>query len=80
MNLNFLESRYCYEIEGEIALRRHRDGSARVIPVVLRACDWTVTPFGELQALPRDGAPITQWPNMDQVSLDIARNIIDSIS
>jgi hypothetical protein len=76
---HFLASRYCYEIEGEIALRRHREGTARVIPVVLRACDWTVTPFGELQGLPRDGIPITQWPDRDQASLDVARGIMDSI-
>lgn len=79
MSPHFLASRYCYEIEGEIALRRHREGTARVIPVVLRACDWTVTPFGELQALPRDGIPITQWPDRDQASLDVARGIMDSI-
>jgi hypothetical protein len=79
MSPHFLASRYCYEIEGQIALRRHRDGTARVIPVVLRACDWTITPFGELQALPRDGRPITQWPDRDQASLDIARGIMESI-
>ncbi len=79
MSPDFLASRYCYEVEGEIALRRHRDGTARVIPVVLRACDWNVTPFGELQGLPEDGIPITQWPDRDQASLDIARGIMDSI-
>ncbi len=79
MSPHFLASRYCYQIEGEIALRRHREGTARVIPVVLRACDWKVTPFGELQALPRDGIPITQWPDRDQASLDVARGIMDSI-
>jgi hypothetical protein len=80
MSPHFLASRYCYEIEGEVALRRHREGTARVIPVVLRACDWTVTPFGELQGLPRDGIPITQWPDRDQASLDVARGIMDSIT
>lgn len=79
MSPHFLASRYCYETEGQVALRRHRDGTARVIPVVLRACDWTITPFGELQALPRDGKPFTQWPDRDQASLDIARGILESI-
>lgn len=79
MSPHFLESRYCYEVEGQIALRRHRQGSARVIPVVLRPCDWTIAPFGELQGLPRDGIPITQWPDIDQASLDVARGIMESI-
>lgn len=79
MSPDFIASRYCYEIEGDIALRRHREGTAKVIPVVLRACDWTITPFGELQGLPQDGKPITQWSDKDQVSLDVARGIMDSI-
>jgi len=80
MSPNFLASRYCYEVEGEIALRRHREGSAIVIPIVLRACDWTITPFGGLQGLPKNGTPITQWPDRDQASLDVARGIMESIS
>ena len=79
MSQHFLASRYCYEIEGQIALRRRREGTARVIPVILRACDWTVTLFGELQGLPRDGVPLTQWDDRDQASLEIARGIMDSI-
>lgn len=79
MSPDFLASRYCYEVEGRIALRRHRDGTAKVIPVVLRACDWTASPFGEILGLPRDGVPITQWPDRDQASLDVARGIMDSI-
>ena len=79
MSPHFLASRYCYEIEGQIALHRHRLRTARVIPVILRACDWTVTPFGELQGLPRDGLPLTQWDDRDQASLEIARGIMDSI-
>lgn len=79
MSPHFLASRYCYEIEGQIALDRHRLRTARVIPVILRACDWTVTPFGQLQGLPRDGLPLTQWDDRDQASLEIARSIMDSI-
>lgn len=80
MSPDFLASRYCYEVEGEIALRRNTEDSARVIPIVLRACDWTATPFGELQALPKDGIPFTQWPDRDQASLDIAQGIMSTIS
>lgn len=79
MSPNFLASRYCFEVEGQVALRRHRDRSARVIPVILRACDWKVTPFAELQALPQDGVPFTRWPDSDQASLDIARGIMATV-
>ena len=79
MSPHFLDSRYCYEVEGQIALRRHREGSACVIPVILRPCDWTATEFGALQALPRDGVPISQCLDQDQASLDVAMGVMDSI-
>lgn len=79
MSPHFIESRYCYEVEGDVALRRHRDGSARVIPIILRPCDWQQTPFGELQALPTDGRPVSLWPDRDEVCLLTARGVMDAI-
>lgn len=56
---NFMHSDYCYGIEMRRALERHEAGEARVIPIILRPVDWKETPIGELQALPRDGKPLT---------------------
>src|ERR1035437_4308635 len=53
------------------ALERHTRGEARVIPVILRPCDWHDLPFGELLATPTDGRPITMWPNLDQAFLEV---------
>jgi TIR domain len=53
MSPHFIESRYCYGVEGKVALRRHEAGEARVVPIVLRPCTWEATPFGALQALLR---------------------------
>ena len=41
----------------------------------LRAVDWQSAPFGKLQALPKDGRPVTSWNNQDEAFLDIARGI-----
>ena len=49
---DFLASDYCYEKEMTRALERHKSGEARVIPVILRPCDWHDAPFGKLQAVP----------------------------
>ena len=57
------------------ALERHEAGAARVIPVILRPCDWQSAPFGKLQALPRDGKPVTTWTNRDEAFTDVARGI-----
>jgi hypothetical protein len=56
-------------------MARHRAGEARVIPIILRGADWQSAPFATLQALPKDGHPVTSWPNPDEAFLDVARGI-----
>jgi hypothetical protein len=75
----FIESKYCYNIEMEEALRRHRRKNAVVIPIILRPCAWQKSPIGSLQALPKDGKPITQWSDRDQVCLDVANSVMDIV-
>lgn len=72
---NFLASDYCYKIEKGRALERHRHGTARLISVILRPCDWTHTDLAQFLVTPRDGKPITQWPNRDEAFLDVTRQI-----
>ncbi|WP_157980978.1 toll/interleukin-1 receptor domain-containing protein [Idiomarina tyrosinivorans] len=76
---HFIDSRYCYEIEGQEALKRSASGEAVVIPVILRPCAWTASPYGELQALPTDGKPISTWDNIDIASLEVAESIFEKI-
>jgi hypothetical protein len=73
---HFIESKYCYEIEGKTALRRHKAGTARVIPVILRPCPWNEAPFSKLEALPRDGKPISRWSDRDEACLDVASGVM----
>ncbi len=75
MSPHFIESKYCYEIEGKEALSRHLSGEAVVIPVILRPCAWSASPFGKLQALPKDAKAISTWDNIDEASLDVAQNV-----
>lgn len=83
VSANFLNSTYCYSIEMERALERHRAGEARVIPVIVKPCDWESTPLGGLLATPRDGKAITTWPNFDEAFTDVAkqiRKVVDEIN
>jgi hypothetical protein len=73
---HFIDSRYCYEIEGQVALRRLQAGEAKVIPVILRPCAWQETPFGELQALPTDAKPVSQWSDRDEACLNVALGVM----
>ncbi|XXT22297.1 SUMF1/EgtB/PvdO family nonheme iron enzyme [Sorangium sp. So ce429] len=71
----FLASDSCYEQELDAALERHRRGAARVVPVVVRACDWEGTALAKLEALPRDGGAVTSWDNPDEAWRDVVRGI-----
>src|SRR5690348_17623516 len=55
VSADFLASEYCFDVEMKRALERHDRGQARVVPVILRPCDWQHSPFAKLQALPRNG-------------------------
>jgi Protein kinase domain/TIR domain len=74
---DFIASDYCYSIEMQQALDRHKLGEACVIPVILRPVYWKGTPFGKLQALPIDGKPITapNWGNIDEAFYSVAEGI-----
>ena len=76
---DFLASDYCYHREMTRALERHKEGSARVIPVILRPVDWQATPFAGLQVLPKDGKPVTKWGNRDDAFMDIASGIRQAV-
>lgn len=75
VSANFIASEYCFATEMKRAMERHKAGEARVIPVILRACDWHSAPFGKLNAVPTDGRPVTSWPNQDEAFADIAKSI-----
>lgn len=72
---DFLNSDYCYKREMRRAMERHEKKEARVIPVIIRPCDWHDLPFGKLLCAPTDGKPVTLWPDRDQAFLDVVRAI-----
>ena len=65
VSADFLSSDFCFEQELMAAMTRHDAGRARVVPIIVRPCAWQDSPFAHLQALPRDGLPITQHANHD---------------
>jgi hypothetical protein len=75
MSPSFLASDPCYAREMTRALERHEANSARVIPVIVRPCEWKETSVQRLQALPKEGKAVTQWPNLDEAFLDITQGI-----
>jgi outer membrane protein assembly factor BamB len=74
---DFIDSDYCYNIEMKRALERNDRGEATVIPVILRHVYWQGKPLGQLQALPKDGIPITDpnWDNLDVAFCNVTEGI-----
>lgn len=75
VSADFLHSNYCYDVEMQRAIERHKAGEARVIPIILKPCDWQHPPLNDLQALPKDAKPVTKWKDRDEAFTDVARGI-----
>jgi hypothetical protein len=75
ISANFLSSDYCYDVEMARALEKQKEGSAAVIPVILKPCDWGGSQFGQLLATPTDGKPVTMFGNQDEAFTIIAKEI-----
>jgi hypothetical protein len=76
----FIASEYCYSREMQRALERHENGEARVIPVILRHCEWDQTPLKGLRGTPRDNKPIMAWPDRDEAFNYVARDIRNALA
>ena len=70
VSANFISSDYCHDVEMKYAMEQHEKGSLRVVPVIVSACDWKTTQFGNLLAVPTDGKPITSWENLNDALFD----------
>ncbi|MCS5693651.1 toll/interleukin-1 receptor domain-containing protein [Cyanobium sp. FGCU-6] len=73
---DFIASDYCFGREMAVALERHQRGEAKVVPILLRPCDWTTAPFAHCQAFPRDNRPVSTHPaGADAALSEVAREL-----
>lgn len=75
VSTDFLVSPYCFEKEMKMALERHKNKSAVVIPVILRRCDWLKSELKDLVAVPKDGKPIKSWNDPDEAYFEVKQEI-----
>jgi hypothetical protein len=75
---DFLASEYCYNLEMATALDLYNRSMCLVIRIFLRHVNIELTPFCKLQGLPRDGRPVSSWPNEDEPLANIAKEIRNS--
>ncbi|NUO02794.1 MAG: toll/interleukin-1 receptor domain-containing protein [Saprospiraceae bacterium] len=75
LSSGFMATQYIWEVDVKTAMERRAQGQVRVIPVVLRACDWQSTVFGQIQVLPKNGMPVFKWADRDEAWLDVVQGI-----
>jgi WD40 repeat protein len=72
---DFMSSEYCYSTEMARAIERQEQGSAHVIPILLRSTFWYNAPFAKLQMLPTNTKPVKSWSNRDDAFNHITEHI-----
>jgi hypothetical protein len=75
VSIDFINSKYCYDIELDKALELHDQKKAVVIPIILRSCMWKHTPFAKIQALPKEAKAVSSWDDRDEALASIAESI-----
>jgi hypothetical protein len=71
---DYLATEYVWK-EIAIALERHEQGKAVVVPIIVRPCAWKDAPFARFNALPEKGNPITKWDNPDDAWTTVVEQI-----
>lgn len=80
ISADFIASDYCYDIEMKLAMERHQQREAQVIPIIVRSVDWKGTLFSKLQCLPTDGKAVTQWGDRDTAWLNVETGLKEAIA
>lgn len=75
ISVDFLNSDYCYEKEMQKALELNKANIARVIPIIVRKCDWKDSPFANLKVSPTDGKDLKGWKDEDEAYMNIINDI-----
>ena len=75
ISVDFNNSQYIWDKELKVAMERHEKKEARVIPVILRTCDWSEMPYAKLQALPTGAKAISSFADKDEAYTDVAKGI-----
>ncbi|MBV8820383.1 MAG: TIR domain-containing protein [Acidobacteriaceae bacterium] len=72
---DFLASDYCNDVEMKRALERVKSGEARIVPVILKPCDWETSRFAGFEALPKDAKPVVDWQTSDHGLVDAVQGL-----
>jgi hypothetical protein len=79
ISIDFLRSEFVREHELPIALERHKQGAALVIPVILRPVPWDQAGLDFLQALPDGLRPVVLWSPQDLAYVNVCEGLLAAV-
>ena len=73
---DFINSDYIDRVEVKEAIANHQAGKQILIPIVIRACDFSsFDQLSRFQALPRHAKPVSSWSDRDEAWLDVVNGL-----
>lgn len=73
---DYLASSAC---KNELEYAFNHKNSKTIIPIITKPSTWKDTKCGSIQALPKDGKPVTSWTDQDEAWLNVYHGIKESI-
>lgn len=72
---DFINSDYIFEKEMSAALERSKRNETKLVPIIVRPCDFADTPLAQFQATPKNAKPISTWSNQDEAFMDVIEHL-----
>ena len=75
VSVDFMNSDYINDFELKWAIERHNEGMVKIIPIILRPCDFESSFLNKYQALPEGKKPIEKWDNKEDAYVNVVEKI-----
>ncbi len=72
---DFMNSDYIKDVEIKHAIERYEKNEVKIVPVIIRPCDFESSLFSKFLAVPTGKLAISKWPNADEAYLDVVNHI-----
>ena len=72
---DFLATDYIWDIEIKRAIEREEEGTATVVPIIVRSCMWEDSPLGVYTTAPGKALVISTAPDIDTAWTEAVRNL-----
>ncbi len=76
ISADFINSDYIDRVELKEAIANHKAGKQLLIPVLIRACDFSsFSQLSRFHALPKNAQPVKSWRDRDEAWVDVVKGL-----